>query len=252
MAQNSQIAFAPLGNTVVIPAAAVAPTGVQALVLARLDAQSTGQYRIINSSANTVFLGAAAILTGLLSVPLIFSGQAIGTLSVYTDRPYHFSNEEIRTLITACGTGIGEGDDSVGGFNVEKARYHKIIIMTDADVDGSHIRTLLLTFFYRQMRPLVDKGHIFIACPPLYKVKRGRKELYLRNEAALQNYLLEEGTEEMTLFLENGARSYTGKQIIHPAQVEPVQSAFTPGDAAIANARRIVEGDVPESLKNKH
>ena len=86
--------------------------------------------------------------------------------------------------------------------------------MTDADVDGSHILTLLLTFFFRQMPQLVERGHLYIAQPPLYKVKRGRKELYLRNEAALQNYLLEEGTEEMTLFLENGSRTYTGKQII--------------------------------------
>jgi DNA gyrase subunit B len=86
--------------------------------------------------------------------------------------------------------------------------------MTDADVDGSHILTLLLTFFFRQMAQLVERGHLYIAQPPLYKVKRGRKELYLRNEAALQNYLLEEGTEEMTLYLENGGRSYTGRQIM--------------------------------------
>ena len=119
------------------------------------------------------------------------------------------SSQEIGTLITALGTGIGKDD-----FDLARLRYHRIIVMTDADVDGSHILTLLLTFFFRQMPQLVERGHLYIAQPPLYKVKRGRKELYLRNETALQNYLLEEGTEEMTLFLENGARSYTGKQII--------------------------------------
>jgi len=119
------------------------------------------------------------------------------------------SSQEIGTLITALGTGIGKED-----FDLAKLRYHRIIVMTDADVDGSHILTLLLTFFFRQMPQLVERGHLYIAQPPLYKVKRGRKELYLRNETAMQNYLLEEGTEDMTLFLENGARSYTGKQII--------------------------------------
>jgi DNA gyrase subunit B len=119
------------------------------------------------------------------------------------------SSQEIGTLITAWGTGIGKDD-----FDVAKLRYHRIIVMTDADVDGSHILTLLLTFFFRQMPLLVERGHLYIAQPPLYKVKRGRKELYLRNEAAMQSYLLEEGTEDATLFLENGSKSYTGKQII--------------------------------------
>ncbi|BEH08392.1 MULTISPECIES: DNA topoisomerase (ATP-hydrolyzing) subunit B [Geobacter] len=119
------------------------------------------------------------------------------------------SSQEIGTLITALGTGIGKDD-----FDIAKLRYHRIIVMTDADVDGSHILTLLLTFFFRQMPEVVERGHLYIAQPPLYKVKRGRKELYLRNEAAMQAYLLEEGTEDMLLFLESGEKTYSGKQII--------------------------------------
>jgi len=119
------------------------------------------------------------------------------------------SSQEIRTLIAALGTGIGKDD-----FDIAKLRYHRIIVMTDADVDGSHILTLLLTFFFRQMHELVERGHLYIAQPPLYKIKRGKKEQYLKNEAALQNYLLEEGTENMTLTLDSGERNLRGKQII--------------------------------------
>ena len=123
------------------------------------------------------------------------------------------NNNEIRNMITAVGTGFGtvDGEDT---FNIEKLRYHRIVIMTDADVDGSHIRTLLLTFFYRKMPELVKRGHVFIAQPPLYKIKRKKREEYIENDDQMSKILIELGSGDAALFRLKDKKEFSGQQLM--------------------------------------
>src|SRR6188474_2787843 len=124
-------------------------------------------------------------------------------------------SDEIKTMIAALGCGIGAED-----FDPEKVRYHRIIIMTDADVDGSHIRTLLLTFFYRQLPALIERGYIYIAQPPLFRVKRGKSETYIKDERDLEAFLIKRATEARTVRLTSTGTEISGadlERLLHRA-----------------------------------
>ncbi|CAB4242492.1 DNA gyrase subunit B [Methylacidimicrobium sp. AP8] len=138
-------------------------------------------------------------------------GKLINVEKARLDRV--LQNEEIQTIITAVGTGIGEGDGE-GAFQLDRLRYHKIILMTDADVDGSHIRTLLLTFLYRQMQELIRRGYVYIAQPPLYLVTRKKKEWYLRDDAELNRMLIQQGAEEVKIEDLRTGRVFSGARLL--------------------------------------
>jgi DNA gyrase subunit B len=145
------------------------------------------------------------------------------------------SNQEIKTLITALGTGVGDEE-----YNLDKLRYHRVIIMTDADVDGSHIRTLLLTLFYRQMLPLIEQGYLYIAQPPLYRVKKGKEEpKYLRREEDMEDYLLEKGIENLRLVLPENKGQLGGKGLL-----EAVKKGIRLGKVLDRLAKRKMDPDV--------
>lgn len=147
------------------------------------------------------------------------------------------SSQEIATLITALGCGIGKED-----YKPEKLRYHRIIIMTDADVDGAHIRTLLLTFFYRQMPELIERGYIYIAQPPLYKVKHGKSERYLKDDHEYQGFLLQLALSDATLTAQSGSEPIRG------AALEALTRDFLLTEAIIARVSHLVPSDVLHAL----
>lgn len=156
-------------------------------------------------------------------------------------------SEQIGNLVMALGTSIGREE-----FNPDKLRYHKIIIMTDADVDGAHIRTLLLTFFYRQMRDLIDRGHVYIAQPPLYKIKRGSSEQYLKDERALEDYLIDTGTDDAVLTTRDGV-AHAGEdllQIVRQAReiVHAIEGLNTRYNRSLIEQAAIVGGLDAEAL----
>src|SRR6516165_308238 len=153
-------------------------------------------------------------------------------------------NNEIRTMITAIGTGIGDGEGE-GAFNIEKLRYHKIIIMTDADVDGSHIRTLLLTFFYRQMPELVKRGYMYIAQPPLYQIARKKRVEYVDDDAQLNKILIQLGTEEVRLRNLEDSKELSQKQLSEILELLEALDKF-------ANGLRRKGGDFAAYLEHRH
>src|SRR5690349_4896646 len=153
-------------------------------------------------------------------------------------------NNEIRTMITAVGTGIGEGDGE-GAFNLEKLRYHKLILMTDADVDGSHIRTLLLTFFYRQMPELVKQGYVYIAQPPLYQISRKKRVEYVDDDTSLNRILIQLGTDEVRLRNVEDQKELSAKQLSEILELLEALDKY-------ANNLRRKGGDFAVYLEHRH
>ena len=163
-------------------------------------------------------------------------------------------NEEIKVMVTAFGAGIGADD-----YDISKLRYHKVIIMTDADVDGAHIRTLLLTFFLRQMRELIERGHLYIAQPPLYKVVEKKKELYIQNEEQMKNYVLENGVEKVNLQMGDGSSFPVSgaKLLVLIKKVMRIEDMFDRFEREGRDRRlmRVLAGDpvlVEETFQNEH
>jgi len=151
------------------------------------------------------------------------------------------SSEQIATLITALGTGIGS-PDSPDGFSLEKLRYHRIIIMTDADVDGAHIRTLLLTLFYRQMPLLVERGHIYIAQPPLYKIKHGKEERYIKDDSELAQFIVALALKEARLVPGEGAPAIDGSAL------DSLARQYLLADAVIGRLARVMDRPALQAL----
>jgi DNA gyrase subunit B len=167
-------------------------------------------------------------------------GKLINTEKARLDKV--LSNKEIQTMITAIGTGIGGDAEVEGSFNLDKLRYHKIVIMTDADVDGSHIRTLLLTFFFRQMPELVKRGHIYVAQPPLYQITRKKREEYVQNDEQMEAILLELGSGEVSL------RNVDDGSIVSPEKLQSILELLV-ALAKFADIIRRHGGNIEDYLK---